>query len=62
MAKMTKVQAEEIAKIMREEGKSHKSGHYHHGYIYLSYCNRRRLYEVHREDLSFDIKTQQFHP
>lgn len=51
---MTKIQAEEIAKIIRD-GRSHKSGHYHHGYIYLSFCKRRKIYEIHHENLAIDI-------
>lgn len=48
---MTEEQAIKIAKIIKA-GKIVKSGHYHYGYIYLSYNNDKQLFEIKREDLS----------
>ena len=51
---MTKQQAEQIIQILKQ-GMSHKSGHYHYGYIYLSYDKNRDRYVVKREDLSMNV-------
>ncbi|MCP4440111.1 MAG: hypothetical protein GY810_14305 [Aureispira sp.] len=55
MSKMTKTQANKAADLIMNENKTHKSGHYHHGYIYLSYNTQKSEFEVKREDLSMNV-------
>ena len=38
-----------------KNGKTHKSGHYHYGYIFLSYNSDKQMFEIKREDLSINI-------
>jgi len=47
---MIKEQANRITKLL-EEGKQYKSGHYHYGYIYLSFDRKKKLFELKHEDL-----------
>ena len=52
---MTKEQAKEIAERFQAEALRHKSGHYHYGYITLSYNPQEQLFEIRREDMSFNM-------
>jgi len=54
MSKMSKTQANKIADLLMNDHKTHKSGHYHHGYIYLRYNTQRAEFEVKREDLNWN--------
>lgn len=51
---MTEQQAQHILEILKQD-KSHKSGHYHYGYIHLSYDRDKQLFVKKHEDLSVNI-------
>ena len=55
MSKMSKTEATQLADLIIHENKTHKSGHYHHGYIYLTYNREKAEFEVKREDLSTNV-------
>lgn len=55
MNKMTTAQAQQALNLIKNHNKTHKSGHYHHGYIYLSYHPQKEAFEVQREDLSINV-------
>ena len=47
---MTRLQAEKIVEKMEKEGFSHREGHYHYGYMTLSYNREKDVFECKRED------------
>lgn len=54
-------QANELADLLKNSNKKHKSGHYTQGYTYLFFCKKRQLYCVHREEFGLNMYEPHHH-